>query len=144
MKKDIIGALVLAGVFVVMLATGVKFPWILEYKLHLTRPVSTILILGAVAVLYEYNYRATALVAGLLSIYLLKTIWVNWPSSDERRLYLEVGRDNARFDPNTSIDLQFANGTAKHDMPHLLAPPSFTELLIFPPSAETQRDMNGE
>jgi hypothetical protein len=144
MKKDFVGALVLIGVFVVMYATGTQYPEALEALLFLGRPLSTGLILGSVVLLYAYHYRATALVAGLLSVYLLKTMWTTWPRSDDRRLHLEVVRDQARFDPSTSIDLQFANGTVKHNLPVLLVQPSFPEMLVFPPSSETQAEMNGE
>jgi hypothetical protein len=120
-----------------------QFPGLLDASLWITRPVSTILVLGGVAWLYHANMRTAALVAGLLSVYLLKTIWTTWPRSDARRLHQEVSMDNARFDPMTSIDLQFANGTATHNLPHLLVQPSYPELLVFPPSAEVQAQMNG-
>jgi hypothetical protein len=144
MKKDLAGAIVLIAVFAGMLAIGSQFPQGLEMLLFLGRPLSTALLLGSIVVLYCCNLRATALVAGLLSVYLLKTMWSSWPRSDKRRLHLEVGRDQARFDPTTSIDLQFANGTVVHNLPHLLVQPEFPELLVFPPSAEVQRQMNGE
>jgi hypothetical protein len=143
-KKDLGGAVVRIGIFAVMLATGTKFPGVLEGLLFLGRPISTALLVGGVVIMYCYKYRASALVAGLLSVYLLKTMWVTWPRSDSRRLHLEIGRDQARFDPANSIDLQFANGTATHDLPVLLVQPEFPEMLVFPPSSETQREMNGE
>lgn len=144
MKKDLGGALVLIAVFAAMLATHAHFPILLESLLFLGRPLSTALILGSIVMLWVSKYRASALVAGLLSVYLLKTMWTSWPRSDARRLHLEVGRDQARFDPTTSIDLQFANGTVTHNLPHLLVQPSFPEMLVFPPSSETQVEMNGE
>jgi hypothetical protein len=144
MKKDLTGALVLIGIFATMYATGTQYPFALESLLFLGRPLSTGLILGGVVLLYCYKYHATALVAGLLSVYLLKTMWTTWPRSDARRLHLEVGRDQDRFDPTTSIDLQFANGTVTHNVPVLLSQPYFPELLVFPPTAETQADMNGD
>jgi hypothetical protein len=144
MKKDLVGALILIAVFAAMLATHTQFPVLLESLLFLGRPLSTALLLGSIVMLWFCKYRASALVAGLLSVYLLKTMWTTWPRSDDRRLHLEVGRDQARFDPTTSIDLQFANGTVTHNLPHLLVQPSFPEMLVFPPSSETQREMNGE
>lgn len=144
MKKDLGGALVLIAVFAAMLATQMHFPILLESLLFLGRPLSTALLLGSIVMLWVSKYRASALVAGLLSVYLLKTMWTSWPRSDARRLHLEVGRDQARFDPTTSIDLQFANGTVTHNLPHLLVQPSFPEMLVFPPSSETQVEMNGE
>jgi len=143
-KKDLCGALVLIGVFAVMMATATQFPQGLEALLFLGRPVSTALLLGSIVMLYCCKYHATALVAALLSVYLLKTMWTTWPRSDARRLHLEVGRDQARFDPANSIDLQFANGTATHNLPVLLSQPTFPEMLVFPPSSETQREMNGD
>ena len=143
MSRDFITALVLIGIFVVLTATHKQVPFILESLLLLTRPGATILLLGSVAALYHYGYRMSALIAGILSIYLLKTLNVNWVRSDERRLYLEVGRDSARFDPSTSIDLQFANGSVKHSSPHLLVNPRMPDMLVFPPSAEVQHEMNG-
>jgi hypothetical protein len=143
MSRDFIFALVLIGIFVVLTAINKLNSFFLESLLMLTRPGATILVLGSVAALYHYGYRASALIAGILSIYLLKNVGVNWVRSDKRRLYLEVGRDQARFDPSSSIDLQFANGTVTHNLPHLLVPPSLPDMLVFPPSAETQREMNG-
>lgn len=143
-KKDLGGALALIGVYAVVLASETHFPQGIEALLFLGRPISTALILGGVAALYCYHYHATALIAALLSIYLLKHMWTTWPRSDARRLHLEIGRDQARFDPSNSIDLQFANGTAKHDLPFLLSQPTFPEMLIFPPSAKTLLEMNGD
>jgi hypothetical protein len=144
MKKDLAGAIVLIGVFAVVLTMGNIFPDGLEVLLLLGRPLSTALLLGGIVMLFCFKYHASALVAGLLSVYLLKTMWTTWPRSDDRRLHLEIGRDQARFDPTTSIDLQFANGTVVHNLPHLLVQPSFPEMLVFPPSAETQAEMNGD
>jgi hypothetical protein len=142
--KRLLVSLALIAVFVVVTATNAQFPGLLDASLWITRPVSTILVLGGVVWLYLSGMKTAALIAGLLSVYLLKTMWTTWPRSDDRRLHLEVGRDQARFDPTTSIDLQFANGTVVHDLPHLLVRPSFPEMLVFPPSSETQRDMNGD
>ena len=143
MSRDFIVALALIGVFVVTAATHKQVPFILESLLMLTRPGATILLLGSVAALYHYGYRMTALIAGILSVFLLKNVRTHWVRSDERRLHLEVGRDSARFDPASSIDLQFANGTVTHNLPHLLVPPSMPDMLVFPPSVETQHQMNG-
>jgi hypothetical protein len=143
-KKDLTGALILIGVFATMYAASYQYPDGLEMLLFLGRPLSTGLVLGGVVLLYCYKYQATALVAALMSVYLLKTMWTTWPRSDARRLHLEVGRDEARFNPSTSIDLQFANGTVVHNLPHLLVQPEFPEMLVFPPSSETQKEMNGE
>jgi hypothetical protein len=77
------------------------------------------------------------------SVMLLKTLWA-WPGTQDRELNLDIGKDLSRFEPANSIDLQFANGTAKHDQPHFLEPmQKFDDLLVFPPSAETLHQMNG-
>jgi hypothetical protein len=141
--KRLLVSLALIAVFVVATATNTQFPGLLDASLWITRPVSTILVLGGVGWLYHSGMKTAALVAGLLSVFLLKTIWTTWPRSDARRLHQEVSMDNARFDPSTSIDLQFANGSVTHNLPHLLVKPFYPETLIFPPSAETQEEMNG-
>lgn len=118
---------------------------LLEALLFLTRPGATVVLLSLIAYLYTKGFFFTTLAYGLLVVVLLKDLWSAYPDSDARRLYLEVGRDQARFDARTSIDLQFANGTASHDAPSMLANDSDVgRLLIFPPSAEVQRQMNGE
>lgn len=115
----------------------------LELLLKLSRPGATVLILGLIAFLYTQNLVYTALALALVSGYLLKDIWKTWPRSDARRLYLEAQRDKARFDPMTSIDLQFANGSVTHGAPSMLSEPSVGKMLIFPPSVETLREMSG-
>lgn len=144
MKGDNLYAIGLSVLFFILLATKYKFPQVLEALSYFGRPAATILVLGSVVVLYYKDLRKTALVATLLSVYLLTTIWTTWPRSDEKRLHLEMGRDQARFEEQNSIDLQFATGSAKFDAPDmLLSPTSFPELLVFPPSIETMTDMCG-
>jgi len=116
---------------------------LLELLLKLTRPGATIALLGGLVVLWNAKLHYTFLICAILVIVLLKDIWVRWVRSDARRLELEIGRDQDRFDPTSSIDLQFANGTAVHSAPniyHKTTPPS---LLVFPPSSETLHEMNG-
>ena len=74
----------------------------------------------------------------------MKDLWVTWPVSDARRLYLDLGLDAARFDPRTSIDLQFANGTATHDSPNMLRKDAdASPLLVYPPSQATLASLSG-
>ena len=143
MTRDFILALVLIGVGVIFTVTKQVSPYIVEHLMVLTRPGATILLLGAVLYGYMNGYHKSALIGSVISITVLRALWTDWPRSDARRLHLEVGRDNARFDPSTSIDLQFANGTATHDAPYILVKPWNPVMLIFPPSAETLREMNG-
>ena len=118
---------------------------LLEALLWLSRPGATVVLLSAVAYLYSKNLYLTSLAFTFLVVVLLKDLWATYPDSDARRLHLEIGRDQARFDPMTSIDLQFANGSAMHDAPSMLANDSDVRgLLVFPPSQEVQREMNGE
>jgi hypothetical protein len=142
MKKDFVGALFLIGIFVFIAATGVRAPEFLQI-MQGSRQLSTVFILGLVAYTYMSGYHLTALVGGLLSVYLLRTFWTTWPRSDASRLYVDVATDNARFNPATSIDLQFANKTVTHNLPVLLVKPLFLDMLTFPPSAETLTELSG-
>jgi hypothetical protein len=71
-------------------------------------------------------------------------MWTVYPRSDRRRLRRDEVSDEARFDPTTSIDLQFANKTVTHDSPNMLEKgKDNSPLLIFPPSKEVQKQLNG-
>jgi len=116
---------------------------VLEILLKLTRPGATVALLAILAFVYTKGLHYTFLVLALISVFLLKDIWTYWVGSDARRLHLEVGRDNDRFDHSSSIDLQMADGTVKHAPPSIYAYDWSPKLLVFPPSAETQFEMNG-
>ena len=116
---------------------------LLELLLKLTRPGATILLLALLGFTYIKHFHYTFLVLGLIVVFLLKDLWVAWPRSDARRLYLEVGRDQDRFDHSSSIDLQMADGTIKHSAPSLYHKDWQPKLLLFPPSPETLHEMNG-
>jgi hypothetical protein len=115
----------------------------LEALLQLTRPGATALLLGAVAFVYSRGLVYTALALSLVSAFFLKDLWTAWPRSDARRLYLDVARDEARFDPSTSLDLQWANGTAVPDAPNMLEAHGAPKMLVFPPGADTLESMCG-
>ena len=136
-----------AGVVVVFLLviTSRQFcTGILEFLITLSRPGATVLILSLIAFVYWKKYVLTALVLALVSIYLLRDVWISYPRSDLRRLNLELARDEARFDPTTSVDLQWANGDASHDAPRMrVKGTDNSPLLIFPPSSETLAEMCG-
>ena len=134
--------LVLTGLLIIIMQKQVSSV-LLELLLKLTRPGATILLLGFTAYTYHRGLHYTFLILSVLVVVLLKDIWVQWVNADARRLYLETGRDNDRFDHSTSIDLQFADGTVTHAAPNLYFKPSFPTLLVFPPSAETLHEMNG-
>jgi hypothetical protein len=116
---------------------------ILELLLKLTRPGATVILMGLLVFVYHKGLHYTFLVLALIIVFLLKDVWTYWVESDSRRLYLEVGRDENRFDHSSSIDLQMADGTVKHAPPSMYSAGWSPKLLVFPPSAETQYEMNG-
>jgi hypothetical protein len=134
--------LVLTGLLVIIMQKQVSSV-LLELLLKLTRPGATIFLLGLTAYTFHRGLHYTFLIMAVVSVVLLRDIWVQWVQSDAKRVFLEVGRDNARFDHATSIDLQFADGTVTHASPSLYFKPSFPTLLVFPPSPETLHEMNG-
>lgn len=143
MAPDSFYALVVLGVLVAAISFK-KFPaTLLELLLLLTRSGATVLMLALVALLFTRKLPYTALAFALLSVYLLKDLWVNWIRSDARRLNQDVNADNARFNPFTSIDIQMADKSVVHAAPSMVSPPHDNKNLVYPPSAETLREMNG-
>jgi len=116
---------------------------VLEVLLKLTRPGATVALLALLVFVYHKGLHYTFLVLAIIIVFLLKDVWTYWIKSDSRRLYLEVGRDQDRFDHSSSIDIQMADGTVKHAPPSMYANDWSPKLLVFPPSAETQYEMNG-
>jgi hypothetical protein len=144
MSLDKVLASTVLILFFIVIATKQFSLGILELMLAAGRPASTVVLLGLLVFLYSKNLIYSMLACVVMFVYLLKDLWVEYPQSNLRRLMLDINRDQSRFDPTYSIDLQFANGTATHNLPVLLVQPSFPELLVFPPSAEVQRQMNGD
>ena len=135
---------VLLLAFLLVVVTQKQFSfWVLELLLKLTRPGATVALLALLGFTYYKHFHYTFLLLALIIVYLLKDIWVAWPHSDARRLYLDVGLDNARFDPGTSIDIQMADKTIVHAPPSMYATFTPRQLLVFPPSPATQLEMNG-
>lgn len=116
---------------------------LLEMLLKLTRPGATVLLLGILVFTYSRGLHYTFLVLALIIVFLMKDMWTSWPASDARRLELEIGRDQDRFDHSSSIDLQMADGTVKHAPPSLYHHDWSPKLLIFPPSEAVLNEMNG-
>jgi hypothetical protein len=130
--------------FLLVVVTEKQFSNILlELLLKLTRPGATAALLALLAFVYHKGLHYSFLALALISVFLLKDMWTYWIASDARRLYLEVGRDNDRFDHSSSIDLQMADKTVVHAPPSMYSPGWSPKLLVFPPSAETQKEMNG-
>lgn len=143
MNRDESYATLLLAFLIVTVVSRQFGSMLLELLLKLTRPGATVALLALLVYVYTRGLHYTFLILALLVVYIFKDIWKTWISSDARRLYLDRAADEARFDPASSIDLQFANKTVTH-----AAPPSFTSrdlstLLVFPPSPETLYEMNG-
>ena len=143
MERDSTVALLVLGLVLVVVAVKKFSVVLLEILLKLTRPGATILLLLVILGLFYKNFFYTALATSVLSVYLLKDVWTTYTYSDQRRLNSEIAVDQARFDPSESIDIQFGNGTAKHDAPALYGQPSSTSLLVFPPSEELLKSLCG-
>jgi len=117
--------------------------FLMELLLKLTRPGATLLLMALLLLVWMKGLHYTFLALAILVVFLLKDIWHYWVESDARRLYLELGRDNDRFDPKSSIDIQMADKTVVHGPPKIYNKHTTRTLLVFPPSAETQYEMNG-
>jgi len=130
--------------FLLVVVTQKQFShWVLELLLKLSRPGATVALLALLAFVYTRGLHYTFLVLSLVLVFLLKDMWTGWPNSDRRRLELEIGRDQDRFDHSTSIDLLMADKTVTHAPPSMYAHDWSPKLLVFPPSAATQYEMNG-
>jgi len=144
MNNDTLYALGTLAVLVGVISVKRFASGLLELLITLTRPGSTVLLLGLVAYLYSQGLVYTSLAAGIVVVYLLKDVWTYWVASDDRRLQIDVGLDQSRFNPNTSVDLQWANGTAVHDSPNMLHKDrDVSPLLLYPPSEATLASMSG-
>jgi len=144
MNNDSTYALLVVAFFVGVIAMRGFSAGLLEMLLTLTRPGATVLLLGLVVYLYTQGLVYTSLALAIVSVYLLKDLWTRWVMSDARRLHTDVGLDHSRFNPSTSVDLQWASGLVKHDSPNMLHKDhDATPLLLFPPSAATLASMSG-
>ena len=136
-------ALGLCGLLVVIICVQQFSFLLMEVFMKVPRPLSTCILLLIPVFLFTRGMVYSSLVSVILAVYLLQDIWKYYISSDARRLFLESGRDQARFDAGKSIDLQFANHTATHDSPNMLVTSTDAPMLIFPPSSEVLEEMCG-
>ena len=144
MSNDILYALIVLAIFLTVIARGWFCFMLLEGLLSLTRPGATILLLSGLVLVYSQGLTYTTLALKLVVVYLLYDLWTAWTRSDARRLYLESGRDQARFNPATSVDLQWATKSVVHDSPNMLHKDvDSSPLLLYPPSQETLKNMSG-
>jgi hypothetical protein len=145
MTRDTSFALLILILLVLVITQRGFTGHILEFLLSLTRPGATFLILGSLLYTYHIGHHYTFLAVAILSVFLLKDIWSIWPESDARRLHHDIAKDQSRFDPRLSLDIQVANKVVGHDAPSMLRTDSdVSHHLIFPPSAETLATLNGE
>lgn len=144
MNKDSLYALIIAGIFLSVVIRGWFCYRVLEGLLSLTKPGATVVLLSILVYMYTKDLKYTALMFGLLVVYLLADIWHFWPTSETRRVMLDVDKDKARFTDSQSIDLAFARHTAVHDSPNMLRKDvDATPLLLYPPSQSTLKSMSG-
>jgi hypothetical protein len=144
MTSDSLYAVLLLGVFGVVIMRQRFTTVTLELLMSLSRPGATVLLLGATVFLYNRGLLYTSLAFALVSIYLVKDVWTRWVASDTRRLELDIGQDQARFSQSGSVDLQWANRAVIHDSPNMLHKDvDATPLLIYPPSQATLESMSG-
>lgn len=144
MNNDSTYALIVLGIFVSIIAMKGFAGGLLELLLTLTRPGATVILLGSVVYLYSQGLVYTALASAIVVVYLLKDVWTHWVASDARRLKLDMGLDQSRFNPNTSVDLQWATGMVTHDSPNMLHKDrDASPLLLYPPTDDTLRSMSG-
>ncbi len=144
MNKDTLYALIIAGIFLSVVIRGWFCYRVLEGLLSLTKPGATVVLLSVLVYIYTKDLKYTALMFGLLVIYLLADIWHFWPMSETRRLMLDTDKDRSRFTDSQSIDLAFARRTTVHDSPNMLRKDvDVTPLLLYPPSDATLKSMSG-
>lgn len=144
MNNDSTYSLLVLGFFVSVISMKGFSGGLLEMLLTLTRPGATVLLLGLVVYLYTQGLVYTALASAVVVVYLLKDVWTNWVKSDARRLHMDVGLDQSRFNPASSVDLQWASGMVTHDSPNMLHKDrDASPLLLYPPSEATLRSMSG-
>jgi len=143
MSSDSVFALAVLGVLLLVVTVGQFSVRLLEFMM-MSRSVSTVVLLLAVVGLYYKNLVYTALAFAVLAVFLLKDLWGKYPTADVRRLTQETARDLSRFDASQSVDLQWGNGSVKHDSPQFgVTPKSRDGLLVFPPSEEVLHSMCG-
>lgn len=138
MKRDFLVASLVALVALLSLKTSIGGYIVLAFW-HPVGSLVFFVILGALA---YFKLFVSAAVLSAFGYYMFTRSAVR--NSHDRRLDAEKSLDDARFNPENSVDIQFAEGIAKHDPPHILASTSGPgPLLLYPPSEDTLRSMSG-
>ena len=127
-----------------LLATTLLWPAVRHPVLEsLAHPIPALLVLVLVAFASIQGYPLVALVLTGVLLYLARE-WGAYVSSNQRQVYVDKATDDARFEPDLSIDLQVANRQILHEMPQMLdATKDAAPLLTYPPSQATLLELNG-
>ena len=139
MNKEETIALGLGLVSTILLIPRVRYP-VLEL---VGNPLGA--VVGVLLILYALvNHHALiAMVLTAVVLYLMNA-QDHYVTSNEQQVYRDTTKDDARFVPATSVDLQLANKTFVRDSANMLNPPEPTPtLLAYPPSQETLRSLSG-
>lgn len=137
MKKDSQVALGLTVASLLLLIQQVRMP-VLEM---VSNPIAVLLLAGVILTAWMQGYVLVALVCLAAGLYLARMS--STMTSRERRIYLEKREDEARFG-SSSVDIQVATHSLAHEPPKMLDTTEPTKpLLVYPPTDETLRSMNG-
>ena len=115
---------------------------LLGLLMNLTPHGATVVLLCIVAYLFYKLYVFSALALALISVYLLKDVWIQ-PYSSVQRLNADVAADQVRFTNSGSLDLQVANGLGFDSSPFLHPGSDVKHQLIFPPTPEELEALSG-
>lgn len=139
MKRDFIVAGLLALLGISCMLKPIQNPIVIAFW----HPVgfSGLIILLAALIFLRFDISALVLLA--VYLYLYNNSQVRY--TEERRVEIEKGIDDERFNPRTSVDIGFAEGWLTHDVPKMLGwtQDDSRPLLLFPPSDATLRSMSG-
>jgi hypothetical protein len=142
METDESYALILFACLLMLLSQDDINTSVVKFLLQLTRPVTTAILGLALFVVIKYGLHYTFLLLLVISVYLLQKIWTNDVTYDSSVQY-DIGRDQSRFNPSTSLDLQLATGSIKPPISLNQYVGSTSNLLIYPPSFETLKELSG-
>ena len=138
MKQDFLVAGIVALVAALSLNTNLG-GYLVVLFWHPVGSLGFLALIGALA--YQKLYVSSSVLAAYCYYVYSRSAVRN---THDERIVVEKMTDDARFDGETSIDIQFAEGIAKHDPPHIMASTSGPgPLLLYPPSDETLRSMSG-
>jgi hypothetical protein len=113
-----------------------------NFLLQLSRPLSTTVIAIALFLSFKCGLHYTFLILLVISVYILQKIWTNTITYDSSVQY-DISRDQIRFNPSTSLDIQLARGTIKPPVSINTQLNSQSNMLIYPPSFETLKELSG-